>query len=179
MHAAPDLLVILAQSGDREALDAVLQRVQEKLFRYIARLIVSAPEVAAEDVLQETLLRIARKLRWLDDPQLFEAWAYRIASREAYRALGKRRLSEPIDEEIAAPLETAPAMTWSELEPLIDQLSPSSRAVVLLCYGEQCSLNEIAAVLEIPLGTVKSRLSYGLQKLRPLVQSHRDRVRDR
>jgi RNA polymerase sigma-70 factor (ECF subfamily) len=165
-----ELLVLLAQEGDREALNALLQSIQERLVRYIARLVAPAPDVAAEDVLQETLMRIARKLRWLDDVRLFDAWSYRIASRETYRALGRRRIADEIDAQLPAPEEPPPAMTWSELAPFIDRLPRASRAVVLLHYAEERTLDEAAQILDIPLGTAKSRLAYGLQRLRVMVK---------
>ncbi len=80
------MLVLLAQQGDREALNSLLALVQPRLFRYI-RGVLRSDSNSAEDVLQETLLRIVRKLGWLTEPHAFEAWIYRIASNEAYRAV--------------------------------------------------------------------------------------------
>lgn len=160
------MLVLLAQQGDREALNELLERVQAPLFRYI-RGILCSDAAAAEDVLQETLLRIARKLRWLSDPRLFDAWAYRIASNEAYRALKRRRrqpVEEPVDEEL--PAGDPPPLSAADVSSIVDALSPASRAVLLLHYQEERRLEEIAAILSIPLGTVKSRLAYGLRCLR-------------
>ena len=76
--------VLLAQLGDREALETVLRSVQAPLRGYVSR-IVGATE--ADDVLQNTLIVIARKLNWLEEPRLFRAWAYRIASRVAFDLL--------------------------------------------------------------------------------------------
>jgi len=97
MTPADTLLVLRAQQGDRAALDAALQSIQRPLFGYIARL-VARSGVAAEDVLQETLLRIARNLRWLKEARYFRTWAFRIASREAFRALGRSRSAPPTEE---------------------------------------------------------------------------------
>ena len=163
---AQSMLVLLAQQGDREALNDLLERVQVPLFRYI-RGILCSDTAASEDVLQETLLRIARKLRWLNDPRLFEAWAYRIASNEAYRALRRRSrqpIEEPVDEEL--PAGDPPPLSAADVSTVIEALSPASRAVLLLHYQEERRLEEIAEILAIPLGTVKSRLAYGLRCLR-------------
>jgi RNA polymerase sigma-70 factor (ECF subfamily) len=168
MTPAGILLVLRAQQGDRAALDAVLQSIQRPLFGYIARL-VQRSGVAPEDVLQETLLRIVRKLAWLREARYFRTWAFRIASREAFRALGRSRAvppSEELDEELPAP-----AMSRDEVRELgdfVSRLSPASQAVVVLHYYEDLPLDEIADVLEVPLGTVKSRLSYGLKQLREM-----------
>lgn len=168
MKTADVMLVLLAQQGDRDALNRLLQGVQERLFRYISRLL-SADAARAEDVLQQTLLRIARKLPWLSEASLFEAWAYRIAAREVYRAFGASQQSEPLDEELTAPEEEPPAPTAEELNRMTQSLSPASRAVLLLHYEEDRPLEEIATILGIPLGTVKSRLAYGLKRLREMV----------
>ncbi len=165
-------LVLRAQSGDRAALDALLASVQEPLYRYALSLVGAPP--LAEDVLQETFIRVYRKLGWLREPQLFRPWAYRIATREAFRHLRReRRWAEQVrDEEalksLAAPTpreEFAPELL-AALPERVGRLSPASRAVVALYYLHEMSLEETAAVLGLPLGTVKSRLSYGLEALR-------------
>ena len=80
-------------------------------------------------------------------------------------------LSETSDEELlvqtpSSETENFPREMIEQLPELIGKLSPASRAVIVLYYLNELSLNETAAVLEIPVGTVKSRLAYGLAKLR-------------
>ena len=161
-------LVLRAQSGDRGALETLLGGAQPALHRYVLGLI--GDRAAADDVLQETLLRIYRKLRWLDEPALFRPWAYRIASREAFRFLARRRTTRGRDVDDAT-LEALPERTDhhrapGDLERLIERASSASRAVLLLHYRDGLTIEEVAAVLGIPAGTVKSRLTYGLQRLR-------------
>jgi RNA polymerase sigma-70 factor, ECF subfamily len=161
--------VLRAQSGDREALDALLRSVQEPLFHYLLRL--TGRRATAEDALQETLLRVCRKLRWLDEPSLFRAWTFRIASREAFRLLGREGKrgevpAEAVDSEPAASPAPPPRFAREELAALVAAASPASRAVLLLHYGEDMPLADVAAVLDISIGTAKSRLSYGLARLR-------------
>src|SRR6266480_4187172 len=97
MTPADTLLVLRAQRGDRAALDATLKSIQRPLFGYIARLLARS-SVAAEDVLQATLLRIVRNLEWLKEARYFRTWTFRIASREAFRALGRSRNAPPLEE---------------------------------------------------------------------------------
>jgi len=163
-------LVLRAQSGDREAFDSLLRDLGPPLLRYVTR-VMNDPALA-EDVVQETFIAIVRKIAWLQDASLFRAWAYRIASREAFRVLRKRRagIVEPgvqSTEEIEAAFEK-PSDPWQRERLLasLEQLSPASRAVVTLHYLEEMPLADVAAVLDLPLGTVKSRLSYGLAQLR-------------
>jgi RNA polymerase sigma-70 factor (ECF subfamily) len=167
--ATNDLILILrAQQGEREALEELLRQHQERLHRYIAGVVGNA--ATAEDVLQETFLRIARKLRWLSEPGYFRAWSFRIASREAFRALRTVRHNVPLEEidERQLPAD-APSLSRAEIDELrqtVAALSPASRAVIQLHYFEELPLDEAALALDIPLGTVKSRLAYGLEQLR-------------
>ena len=170
--------MLRAQAGDREALDHLLRAVQEPLYRYLVPLTGRAD--LAEDVLQEVFLLIYRKLRSLDDPALFRPWAYRIASREAFRALRRERrqpqgfadeadlaaIPEPPERLEAAEREALARDLAAQVPGLLAAVSPASRAVLLLHYLEEMTLEEVAAVLGAPLGTVKSRLAYGLQTLR-------------
>ncbi|HWW76235.1 MAG TPA: RNA polymerase sigma factor [Pyrinomonadaceae bacterium] len=170
--AREGFLVLRAQSGDREALNALLEGVQGPLYAYV-RSLVREPQLA-EDVLQETFMRIHRKLGWLREPELFRPWAYRVATREALRHLKReRRWTEQVRDEEA--LKSLPAPPPREefapellaaLPERVRTLSPASRAVVALYYLHEMSLEETAAVLGLPVGTVKSRLSYGLEALR-------------
>jgi RNA polymerase sigma-70 factor (ECF subfamily) len=170
MEPADVMLVLLAQQGDRDALNTLLERVQDRLFRYISRLLDHS--AAAEDVLQEALLRIARKIHKLNEPKMFDTWAYRIASREVFRMAkrsGASAVTEGLDCDVAAPEVEPPRLTWDELGRLTSELSPECRAVLALHYGEDRQLKEVAEILDVPLGTVKSRLGYGLTRLRGML----------
>ncbi len=162
--------VLQAQSGNREALNELFKSVQEPLFRYIVS-VVNEKQLA-EDILQEVFIRIYRKLRWLREPHAFRAWSYQIATREAFRYLKRERhWNEQIRDEgvlnvVPAGEPVYPPELIDRLPELVQDLSPASRAVIVLYYLHEMSLVETAAVLDIPVGTVKSRLSYGLERLR-------------
>lgn len=165
------LLVLRAQTGDREALNTLLRQVQQPLFRCI-RAITGQRELA-EDVLQEVFLILCRELAWLREPRLFRAWSYRIASREALRRLKReRRLGPSLDDDILERLTDpqAPDPMRRELAgrlpALVAEVAPACRPVLTLHYLEELTLSEVADILGLPLGTVKSRLAYGLQQLR-------------
>lgn len=163
-------LVLRAQAGDREALDELFKLVQEPLYRYIASLV--GARTLAEDILQEVFILIYRKLRWLREPELFRPWAYRIATREAFRHLKRERrwtdssVDETVLEELPAPVRDS--LTPELVSQLVEQVSPASRAVIVLHYLHEMQLDEVADVLGVALGTVKSRLAYGLGSLRKL-----------
>jgi RNA polymerase sigma-70 factor, ECF subfamily len=165
---ADGVVVARAIAGDTDVLDGILAALQRPLYRYISRLLTNRE--TAEDALQEVLFLICRKIVWLRDPELLRPWAFRIASRECFRQLRseKRRGEELLDlddPETSAGESIAPA--WEpRLLDWVDDLPPASRAVIVLHYLEEMSLQEVAAVLEILPGTVKSRLAYGLARLR-------------
>lgn len=126
----------------------------------------------ADDVLQEVLLLIYRKLKWLETPELFRPWAFRIASRAGFRHAKKRgrRWSAHVEEQVSLDhiAATDAPCDAGRLQAMLTrhQISPGSSAVLMLHFQEEMSLAEVAAVLELPLGTVKSRLAYGLAALR-------------
>ena len=160
--------VLRAQCDDREALELLLRHIQPSLRRYLTG-VVGLSDV--DDVLQDVLMILYRKLRWLHAPELFRPWAFRIASRAGFRHLKKRRRwsghvqEQPSLNDLPAadvPIDAGP------LQELLstNQISPRCRAVLALHFQEDMSLAEVAAVLELPVGTVKSRLAYGLAALR-------------
>jgi RNA polymerase sigma-70 factor (ECF subfamily) len=168
------MLVLLAQAGDREALEQLLREAYPPLRRYITRL---AGVALADDILQETSLQIFRKLPFLREPAVFRPWTFRIASRIAFTHLKHARRWQPLDD---APLEQLTTLDpgFGELPDeafltLLDRVSPASRAVLLLRYQHDLTLEESAAVLEIPIGTAKSRLHYGVTTLRKYLISER------
>jgi RNA polymerase sigma-70 factor (ECF subfamily) len=168
------LLVLLAQAGDRASLEQLLRDIHAPLRRYISGLV--GPDFA-DDVLQETALQIFRKLPFLREPAVFRPWTYRIASRIAFSQLKRARRWEPLDaappEELAALNSNLDELPDEAFLTLLDLVSPSSRAVLLLRYQQDLSLEETAAVLEIPIGTAKSRLHYGVSTLRKLLTTER------
>lgn len=160
--------MLRARSGDREAMDLLFRAVSPALERYLAGLVGLSD---AEDLLQDVLLIIYKKLKLLQEPDVFRAWAFRIASRAAFRHLKKRkRWPDHARDDGALDLLMAPDPPPREdairalLE--VDTISPASRAVLALHFQEALPLSDVAAILEIPLGTAKSRLSYGLSALR-------------
>jgi RNA polymerase sigma-70 factor, ECF subfamily len=168
------LLVLLAQTGDRAALEQLLRDVYAPLRRYITRLVGVS---LADDVLQETSIQIFRKLPFLREPAVFLPWTFRIASRIAFSHLRRAQRWKPLDD---APPENLTTVYTSLGEPpdealltLLDHVSPASRAVLLLRYQHDLTVEESAAILEIPIGTAKSRLHYGVTTLRKYLTSER------
>ena len=163
-------LVLRAQAGDRAALEALLAHAATLLRPFATHMLRDAD--AADDVLQDVLLRVYRKLGTLREPRAFAAWARRIAAREVFRALRARRARDRSHDELPpdfaadADPPAAPDGLLQRLPELLRHVSPASRAVLELHYLDGLTLDETAAVLDLPMGTVKSRLAYGLTLLR-------------
>lgn len=164
-------LVLLAQSGDRAALEELFASLQSLLGRYVRA--ATGDGALAEDVLQEVFILIYRKLYWLRDPELLRPWAYRIASREVVRQLKRRRRwPEQFDEDFSPeqlasePADARDDVLAGRLPELLSRVSPASRMVLALHYLDEMPLAEVADVLGVPVGTIKSRLAYGLAALR-------------
>jgi RNA polymerase sigma factor (sigma-70 family) len=165
------LRVALAQSGDRDALDGLLIDIQRPLYAHVASIL--GDRELAFDVLQSSLLLVARRLRSLRDPRWFRAWAYRIATREAVRSAQRRARYKEHFTDDSLPLAEVPveepAYDPALVRACLDQielLPAGARTVIRLHYLDELTLIEVAEALEIPLGTVKSRLAYGLAHLR-------------
>lgn len=166
MDAPSVLLVARAQTGDRAALDRLLASLQDRLLAYIQTIVRDRDD--ALDVLQDVLLIVARKLPGLREPRLMRAWAYRIATRQALRHRRVERgwieaaRGDEIDA-ITADIDEArfDPETIAALPGLVSQLPPACRLVVRMHYVDGLSYDEIAEALDLPLGTVKSRLAYG------------------
>lgn len=163
-------LVVLAQLGDREALDQLLATTQVWLHRYLRRL-VGDSDLTLE-VLQDVFLAVCRNLTFLHEARLYRPWVYRIASRQAFRSLRNHRQRR--DRELPVEIHELAATEPQRLDPWLREalrrgvavLPPKIRAVFLLHYYEELSLRDTAEILSLPTGTVKSRLAHGLELLR-------------
>ncbi len=165
-------LVLRARVGDRDALELLLCGMQLRLLGYISGIV---GRTAADDVLQDVFLQICRNVKWLREPELFVPWAFRIASRASFECLRRERRYASADEQTPLldelPSPPAPGLQlFCGVPELLEGISPSSRAVLNLHYVQDLSIDEVAAILDIGVGTAKSRLAYGLSCLRKIVK---------
>jgi RNA polymerase sigma factor (sigma-70 family) len=164
-------LAARAQLGDRDALEQLLRKLQYPLGEYIHGIV--RDDDLAEDVLQNTLMIICRRLGRVRQPEWVRAWAYRVATREAVRSAkrARRDRGDPLD--IASIADTSTEASGASDEELLAELPArlaalpvGAQAVLRLHYLQSLTQQEVAEALAIPLGTVKSRLAYGLSCLR-------------
>ena len=161
-----------AARGDQDAFGGLVRGSLARLDA-VARLILRDPELA-RDAVQEALVRAWRDLPGLRDPDRFDAWLHRLTVHACIDLARhrRRRVLEveltPIDEPAIGDASAILA-DRDLLEGALRRLEPEQRAIVVLRYYLDLSLQEMAAVLGIPMGTVKSRLHRTLAAMRILV----------
>jgi RNA polymerase sigma-70 factor (ECF subfamily) len=172
-RALDEYLVVLSQTGSRDAWDGLARRWTPRLLRYVRRVLGGSSEAAeaARDVVQETWIGAIRGLGSLRDPKQFRAWIYGIATRKCVDAIraNRRGRSLAADDSGAGMADREAALDPDrrmDLAMAIRTLPPMHRAVVHLFYREDLSVEEIATVLDVPAGTVKSRLHHAREALR-------------
>lgn len=171
-RALDEYLVSLSQAGSSEALDGLARRWTPRLLRYATRVLGGSDSAeVARDVVQETWIGAIRGLRGLRDPAQFPAWIYGIATRkcaDAIRANTRRRRlgTQAAADESSRPVGNPTSEQQIDLATAIRGLPPIHRAVVHLFYREELSVEEIASILGIPAGTVKSRLHHARDALK-------------
>jgi RNA polymerase sigma-70 factor (ECF subfamily) len=166
-------LVERAQQGDREAFSALAIELSDRLFGVAHRILRDFD--AASDALQVALVRMWRDLPGLRDPELIEGWAYKVMVRACHDALRLTRRRSPALRavaEVASVADHARAFADREaLERAFRKLSVEQRAAVVLQYYRDLTLPEIAEVLGVPVGTVRSRLHYAKRVLRSAIEA--------
>lgn len=175
-------LALLATRGERSALSILVERYHAPLLGYLYR-VVDGDRALAEDLVQETFVRLMKQASY-QAGRPFKPWLYTIATNlardhfrspasrqiESIEAEGHRELPDPSHGPEAASQSADQGAVVAEA---IRQLGPEYRTVLLLRYYQNLSLHEIAAVLNLPPGTVKSRLSVGTRRLRDLLTARK------
>lgn len=163
-----ELLAVRCQLGEPAAFERLVERFHEPLWRYV-RGATGDPEVA-EEVLQEGWLRVLRGIGRLRDPARLTPWIFSIVRRSFVDRLRERYAAagvEPLDEEPAAPADEALSREdFERLHAALEVLPAPDRETTSLFYLHELDLREVAEVLGVPEGTVKSRLHRARRLLR-------------
>lgn len=172
-------LALQAQRGNQQALLALAERFYPLMFRYLYRM-GGGNRMLAEDLTQDVFLRMQRGLARYEYPRPFKTWLYTIATNLARDhwslADTRRNLNSDSTEMEADNTQISGEVALIEREEAervrsaLAALPELQRQAVLLYYYEELSQLEIAAVVQVPLGTVKSRLFAGLRRLREIMQ---------
>ena len=162
-------LVARAQSGDREAFDALATALYDRLYAVGRRILRDGD--AAQDAVQEALIRGWRDLRSLREADRFEAWMHRLLVRACYDQTRRRHRLDvrirPIDAARSDPADDMAVVAHrDELERAFLKLSVEQRAVLVLTHYVGMPAADVGQTLGIPVGTVHSRLHYAIRAMR-------------
>ena len=169
-NSLPRTLVESAVAGDRAALRELYERTRDRVYRLMVRM---AGRQDGEDLTQQTYVRAFEKLDQFKGSAKFETWLYRIAANEALQHLRRERVRKTV------PLETAPTAKAENtllqkelaesLHVALEQLDPELRTILSLKEDSGLSYQQIAAAMDIPEGTVGSRLNRARRELAQLL----------
>lgn len=166
-----EYLVLSAQGGSRVALDALVRRFHRRLVAHAWRLL--GTRELAEEAVQSAWIDIIRGLKGLRDERVFPAWAFRIvtcqANKRIGRIIGERTAIAASD--LAPDSEVPPDQPGSPgLARAIGALPHGQRAAIALHYYEDLSIAEVAVALDVPAGTVKTRLMHARLRLKAALE---------
>ena len=170
-HIEDELLVLRCQDREVAALSELVHRWHGRLSRFVFRL--TEHKEATEDVTQECWLAVASGIRKLDDPARFRGWLFRIAANKAADWIRREQRKRKTQEGLLSESDTqiAPESCESEsditiLRKALRRLPKEQRVILRLKYLEGIRTDDIAEILKVPAGTVKSRLYYAREALR-------------
>lgn len=184
-HAEEDTLVTALARGSEDAYEILIQRYQQPVYSLVCRLMNDPGD--APDVVQEVFLKVFRSIGSFRGNSSLKTWIYRIAVNEAYNhrrwfcrhqrqevALGSEEGAphfEGVTDPGRSPFEqAADRETRALVEQALEKLNPKFRAVVVLRDIEDLNYEDIATVLDVSLGTVKSRIMRGREALRRILE---------
>lgn len=168
------------QTGDRTVIDEIVRRYYDALFGYLLRL-TGGRRALADDLLQETWIRMMRGIAQYQYPRPFKSWLYAIATNQMrnHYASAEMRHTDTVDDAIlelpfddhAIDSDLIADEDARQVARALAALPDFQREVIVLVYYSDFSLQDAADSLAIPLGTVKSRLSNGIARLRSMMKA--------
>ncbi len=167
--ASDEVLARRAADGDESAFEELVVRYQDRCYTLAVR--ITNSDADAYDCVQEGFVSAWRGLHTFRFDAKFSTWIHRIVVRKAYDVLERRaRTAEPVDEVPAVSVD-APTDSRLDLLSALAALEPEFRVVAVACDVVGLSMDEAAAVLDLPPGTVKSRLHRARARLAEALQT--------
>jgi len=169
-----ELLVLRCHQRQRDALEELVRTWDRPLLYYIHRLV--ADEHEARQILQQTWVKVLQGLGRLREPRKLPMWLYSIARKTAMSHLRSRYSEQALfrrDAEIPDSADHSADPSFDNVEQIhygLSRISLAHREVLTLFFLQDLSLEEIASVLEIPVGTVKSRLHHAKRALKAILE---------
>jgi RNA polymerase sigma-70 factor (ECF subfamily) len=173
MASEENIASLLASGRRTEAFEALLLAYQDKVFRLCYSML--GDRAQAEDAAQESFLRIWKSIdRYRGDAAL-GTWIFSITRNVCLTAISRRRTSAPIEEAERAKPEAPDRQR--DIVRMVSQLPDNYRQVVMLFYMEDRSYDEVARLLDMPVGTVKTNLHRARQQLATMIKEADSGVR--
>jgi RNA polymerase sigma factor (sigma-70 family) len=176
MTEEPDsILVIRCQLGESAAWECLVHRWHPRLWRFVLGMLGN--RASAEDVLQNIWIRVVRSLVRLREPEKLESWMYRIARiviADRFREHYRRPVPEVFVDAASVNNEQEVFELTDSIRSALTQLHPMDRESVVLYYLEEKTMSQVAAICEVPEGTVKSRLHRARGQLREILKSENE-----
>ena len=168
-------LIVQARSGDQEAFTRLVMNYKQYVYRTIYGMVANAYD--AQDLAQETFIKAYQALPTLRDETTFPTWLARIAIHVSSDFLRKKQRQKELNERLfhhEKHEEHQQASTRWDLQDALLRLSEEQRTVLLLRTVQELHYEEIAQIMNIPIGTVRSRLYAAIKKLHELLQEGGD-----
>ena len=186
-ETSDESLLVKFIAGDQEAFAAIVGRYQRELYAFIIRYV--GDQAAAEDLFQETFVQLHRSAETFDQQRRLKPWLFTIAANKArdyLRAAARRPVqrldAQPNSEDSGSLMDLVPAGSpdaataaiMSEdaqrVRDVLSAMSPIHREAIIMSFYQRLSYNEMAEILGVPLGTVKSRLHIALKNFARLYE---------
>jgi len=153
--------------GDTEAFNLLVRQWEKPIYNFIVRMIGNRDE--AMDLCQDAFMKAYRELGTLKDLDRFSAWLYRIAHNTCFSRLRKDQGKTFVELEPEIRASRMPIESRLAVEKALQELPEEQREVVVLKVFQDLKFEEIAAIQDAPVSTVKSRLYMGFEKLRSIL----------
>jgi RNA polymerase sigma-70 factor (ECF subfamily) len=174
-------LMIRVCQGDLDALGLLYDKYRNQVFR--TALAITRNRETAEDILHEVFIKLYHYRERIDTTLHLAPWLYRVTTNLCYTHVSRRKrwltALEDVIDQVVAPSRTHPDRQTERgelqavIQQAIDALGPNQKIVIVLHYLADLNLAEIAYILQVPEGTVKSRLYYGRENLRKKLENSR------
>ncbi len=175
MESIEKEVLIRAKSGDLEAFEHILSFYEKAIYNYCLRILKNSSH--AQDVTQETFIKVYTHRKRIDPEKNIKTWIFTIATNTAYDLLRskKRKKEVRLDEnETISSLEAyyLPEGLISDVEKALEKINPEYKRSLLLFYQQGFQYEEIAEIVSMPINTVKTHISRGKQQLREILKEY-------
>lgn len=166
-----ELIARVLASDDHYAFTQLVSKYQSQVRLFLRRMLKSNTEIA-DELAQETFILAYKKLKTFEGKSSFASWLYAIAKNLFLQHFRKTKKDFSWEEDQVEDIDTSDTSLRIDLEEGIKTLRPIERAVITMCYCQELSHADVSHILEIPLGTVKTHVKRGREKLKAYLEEY-------